>query len=138
MPHISRPCLTLKKYFSGQLWKLNGTKLFNKANLWKSTDEWNLRAEGKMVYVENTSKNKFLGTFDDVFHDETLLLNSVGQMWKKGIVTNEGYFTLLDPNCQKVLTASSSHCLEIKGKYLLKYLSSLIFFKSYFFASDRT
>ena len=106
----------IKKIFSGQLWKLNGTKLFNKANLWKSTDEWNLRAEGKMVYVENTSKNKFLGTFDDVFHDETLLLNSVGQMWKKGIATNEGYFTLLDPNSQKVLTASSSHCLEIKGK----------------------
>ena len=118
MPHISRPCLTLKKYFSGQLWKLNGTKLFNKANLWNSTDEWNLRAEGKMVYVENTSKNKFLGTFDDVFHDETLLLNSVGQMWKMGIATNEGYFTLLDPDSQKVLTASSSHCLEIKGKYL--------------------
>ena len=90
-----------------------------------------------MVYVENTSKNKFLGTFDDVYHDETLLLNSVGQMWKKGSATNEGYFTLLDPNSQKVLTASSSHCLEIKGKLLkwlikLTYLSSLLFLKSYF------
>ena len=113
--HILRPCLSSKKYVSAQLWKLNGTKLLNKANLWKSTDEWNLRAECSMVYVENISKNKFLGTFDDVFHDETLLLNSVGQMWKKGIVTNEGYFTLLDTNSQKVLTASSSHCLEIKG-----------------------
>ena len=84
------------------------------------------------MYVENTSKNKFLGTFDDVFHDETLLLNSVGQMWKKGIATNEGYFTLLDPNSQKVLTASSSHCLEIKGKYLLKCLIKLSYLSSLF------
>ena len=128
------PCLTLKNYFSGQLWKLNGTKLFNKANLWNSTDEWNLRAEGKMVYVENTSKNKFLGTFDDVFHDKTLLLNSVGQMWKMGIATNEGYFTLLDPNSQKVLTASSSHCLEmLKCLFKLTFLSSRLFFLNHIF-----
>ena len=31
--------------------------LKNNENQWTSTDRWNIKTEGKFVYIENTSKN---------------------------------------------------------------------------------
>ena len=31
--------------FLAQLWKFDGTKLINKGNIWRSTDEWQLKRQ---------------------------------------------------------------------------------------------
>ena len=56
-----------------QLWKLDGRILKNKANLWVSTDEWNIKTNDDFVYIENVSKNKVLGStdYDDIIEELT-------------------------------------------------------------------
>ena len=49
------------------MWKLDGNKLKNKANIWTSTDDWRLPEPGVKDNIENTSKNTFL----DIFNDDT-------------------------------------------------------------------
>jgi hypothetical protein len=90
---------------SSQLWKLDDDKkgkLINKAKIWSSSIEWNIRVsnitpEDNFEYIEN-DKN------------ETFVLQRGG--------LNTDYFTLLkDSKSSKVLTATSGNSLEIKGKF---------------------
>ena len=42
-----------QRLFLGQMWKLNGTKLVNKGELWKSYDNWTLQTtDDKTYYIE--------------------------------------------------------------------------------------
>ena len=78
---------------------MNGTTLVNKANVWKSDDEWNLEsARGRMVYLENASKGKVLGVEENVVR-----LNEYNKKnkWEKGESNREGYFTLTNPHSQQ-------------------------------------
>ena len=80
---------------------------------WKFKDE----EESHSVYIENSSKNKVLGSAKDgkVFleiKDE----HKDEQLWKKGLPDNEGYFTLENENGNgKIMTAVSQYGLEMKG-----------------------
>ena len=97
------------------MWKLDGTTLTNKGDLWKSADEWNLKPTGKLFYIENISKNKVLGVTKHAVNEDSMVQNDAGQMWKKGETNDEGYFTLINPRSKKVLTAISAHSLGIEG-----------------------
>ena len=102
-----------------QLWKLDGNVLMNKSNIWKSKDRWNLKSEGSMVLIENVSENKVITRKENVVSEEVLILNDVGQMWENGDPDKEGFFTLTDPDSEKVLTATTSNCLVMSGKQTL-------------------
>ena len=100
-----------------QLWKLNGNTLMNKANLWTSNDEWNIRTRDKFVYIENISKKKVLGiTYDGSITEEDFVEDKPGQLWKRGKFNTDGYFILENSDTPKVMTGISQSRLGVKGK----------------------
>jgi hypothetical protein len=89
--------------------------LKNKEGNWISSEDWNFKAKGDLIYIENISKTKVFGTtsdgkviLKDVKEDED------DQLWKKGEPNAEGYFTLKNKKVPKVLTVISTS-LAIKG-----------------------
>ena len=98
-----------------------------------SDDEWNFKTKDDMIYIENISKTKVLGTskilptlqgFDSNFdydnNDNLVILqdfeeDKAEQLWKKGEPNAEGYFTLENFKVSKFMTATSSTSLELKG-----------------------
>ena len=112
---------------SGQRWKLdNNRKLENKEGVWKSVDEWKIRSRRPdkitvWIYIENTSKTKVLGaTIDGKVIFEDLEENKFFQLWRKGELDAEDYFTLENAAVPKVLTAISDSSLEIKGNIIMR------------------
>ena len=104
--------------YSGQRWKLDSNmKLENKKGVWKSDDLWNFKSKGDdMIYIDNTSKAKVLGaTSDGKVIQEISVEGKTNQLWKKGKLDAEDYFTLENSGELKVLTAISESGLEIKG-----------------------
>ena len=85
--------------------------------MWKSDDAWNFETKTKarnLIYIEDISKAKFLG----ITNDSKVLLENFkehGQVWKKGKPNAEGYFTLENLKVSKVMTATSSTSIELKG-----------------------
>lgn len=52
---------------------------------------------------------------DDTITGGTFVPNDAKQMWEKGNVDDEGYFTITNSYSKKVMTAISEDKLEIKG-----------------------
>ena len=105
-----------------QLWKISGTKLINKANIWHSEDEWKfkpVKKENGKIYIEKTSSNqdvKVLETTDNhILVEEAFDEQNAKQKWKKGPVSGEDFFTLENVSSQKFLTANSTDKLILKG-----------------------
>ena len=76
-----------------------------------------------MIFIENTSKTKVLGTTSDgKVIQEFLVEGKADQLWKKGKPDAEGYFTLENYGVPKVgwLAAISESVLEIKGNISLR------------------
>ena len=74
-----------------------------------------------LIYIENTSKTKVLGaTSDGKVILEDFEEGKVHQLWKKGELDCEDYFTLENSGVLKVLTAISESSLEIKGKTTMR------------------
>ena len=114
--------------------------LKNKEGLWKSVDVWEFKKQSKIFkdmpffVIENISKGKALvpKSDDKVFFEVTDDCKNIFdceylQIWEKGVPNNEGYFTLENgwksiKNITKVLTATSSSSLEIKGKVIHKFV----------------
>ena len=96
---------------------MKGKKLINRRNLWKSNDEWNLRDEGETFYIDNTSRKKVLAANNEEVKEENIVQEDVRQMWVKGVTNSEGFFTLINPQSQKVLTAISVDSLKMEGMY---------------------
>ena len=102
--------------------------LQNKAGLWMSNDEWNFKKKDEnddySYYIENISKSKVLGAKND---GEVILEDfeedKAEQLWKKGEPNAEGYFTLENCKLSKVITATSSNSLELKGNITLRWIS---------------
>ena len=69
-----------------------------------------------MVYIENATKNKYLGFEENVVK---FVEENKGNKWEKGDSTKDGYFTLTHPSSQKLLTAASTEHLETKGKWVI-------------------
>ena len=105
-----------------QLWKMSGTSLISKANIWQSKHEWKLKSvekEAGKIYIEKTSSNqvvKVLATPDNHrLVEEALNEQNAKQKWKKVPVSGEDFFTLENVSPQKFLTANSTHKLILKG-----------------------
>jgi len=106
----------LTKGEKGQRWKLdNNKKLENKEGVWKSDDLWIFKSkDDDLIYIENTSKTKVLkATGDGKVIEEVLEEGKAEQLWKKGELDAEGYFTLENSGVPKVLTAISESSWEI-------------------------
>ena len=89
-------------------------------NNWQSIDEWKLKAEGEMFYIENCSNNKVLGaTIDDKVVEEDFVGGKGEQLWSKHVINNDGNFTLKNSEAQKLLTANPNG-LKIRGMINLK------------------
>ena len=90
-------------------------------NNWQSIDEWKLKAEGEMFYIEKSSNNKVLGaTIDGKVVEEDFVGGKGEQLWSKHVINNDGNFTLKNSEAQKLLTANPNG-LEVKGMIKLKY-----------------
>ena len=105
-----------------QLWKISGTTLTNKANIWHSEAGWKFKPvekEAGKIYIEKTSVDqdvKVLSTPDNHrFVEEAFDKQNAKQKWKKGPVSGEGFFTLENVSSQKFLTANSTDKLILKG-----------------------
>ena len=82
--------------------------------IFKTKDDDN--DDDDVFYVENTSKTKVLGATSDgkvIFED--FEEDKAHQLWRKGELDAENYFTLEKDLFPKVLTAISGSSLEIKG-----------------------
>ena len=114
--------------FSDQRWKLDGTRLKNKAEIWISHDDWVFTSRlGYLIYIRNYSKKWVLAAKSDgrVIH-EVFEKGKDRQLWKKGATDAEGYFTLANHGLHhgsKVLTAISESGLIIKGNITLRLIS---------------
>ena len=98
-----------------------GNKLENGDWFWTSDDVWNFKTKDDLIYIENISKAKVLGTTNDSkVILEVMKEDNAGQLWKKGIPDANGYFTLKNSEVPKVLTAVSQYNLEIKGNITLR------------------
>ena len=123
-------------------------QLKDKAAIWQSTDEWNITTKGEFVYIEKISifestitenqendnalrsletetgkivlGNTF-GTGNSVVEENFQDTPGPGQLWKKGDVNTEGYFTLVNSDKEhkspQFLTAIGASELEIKGTH---------------------
>ena len=81
-----------------------------------SDENWKFKSKDDLIYIENTSKAKVLGsTSDGKVIEEVKVEGKAEQLWKKGKPDAEGYFTLRNFGEPKVLTAISESSLEIKG-----------------------
>ena len=105
------------KLLQRQLWKIIGTTLINKANIWQSRHEWKFQKKGGQIYIENTSNDRVLATPDNFrLVEDTFDKEKAGQKWKKGPANREGFFTLENIQSKKFLTALKDQ-LVIKGNY---------------------
>ena len=95
--------------------------LQNEKGIWTSDQEWNFKNKDDLIYIENISKTEVLGSTSDgnVFF-ENFEESKTEQLWKKGKPNAEGYFTLENCKVSKVMTATSSTTLELKG-YITKH-----------------
>ena len=110
----------LNSFKGPQLWKLDGNILYNYDGLWMSDEEWKFKAKHDLFYIENISRSKVLGTTND---GEVILEDfkedKSEQLWKKGVIRNDGFdgfYSLENSKVPKSITAVSSSNLEIKGK----------------------
>ena len=103
--------------------------LYNKEGLWKSNDMWNFTvkegvSQKELIYVENINETKVWGTTNDgkvileIFEED-----KAEQLWKKGEPSAEGYFIFENYEVSKVITATSSTSLELKGNIILQRIS---------------
>ena len=89
-----------------------------------SNEKWNFKTKDDLIYIENVSKRRVLGTTSDgkvILED--IEEGKIEQLWKKGEPNAKGYFTLENYK-PMVLTAISSSILEIKGNITMKQMHS--------------
>ena len=95
--------------------------LKTKEGLWTSADEWNFKTKDDLIYIENITNTKVLGTtIDGKVILEDFEEDKPEQLWKKGEPNAEGYFTLENSKFPKLMTGISSSGLEIKGNLTLR------------------
>ena len=76
-------------WFSDQLWRFHANQLENKADLWKSESDWQMKKsnDSTMFYIEKTSTKVVMGeTNAGKVVEENLLEDNPGQLWVKGTV----------------------------------------------------
>ena len=105
------------------MWRIVGTTLINKANLWKSTDAWKLPGLDKFGMIENTSVNKSLkieqnqNTKTNEVKEEAKDNDDSLQKWNRKKTDRSDYFLLKNPKTGTFLTAASNGQLTVDGNY---------------------
>ena len=106
------------------MWRLVGTCLKNKEGIWSSSDNWSVPLEeGVPGNITNSSKNTVLSVANNdkdpgtSVIEKNLVQNDVRQIWVRGKAAGSAYYTLLNPNSGKYLTATSTG-LKIEGEIL--------------------
>merc|ERR1712008_616050 len=95
----------------GGVWKSDDLWIFNVVFVKKNT--YHIK-DDDLIYIENTSKTKVLGaTSDGKVILEDFEEGKAHQLWKKGELDAEDYFTLENSGVPKVLTAISESSWEI-------------------------
>ena len=99
--------------------------LKNKAGIWKSDDLWIFKKRNnesniiELIYIENASKEKVIGLTRKGDKDKVILEDfdklKSKQLWIKGEIDAEDYFTLINFIEPVLLTATSESDLEITG-----------------------
>jgi len=97
-----------------QMWKIEGEKLLNKMEGYKTEDTWTAICEGQMAYIENKTKNEFLTVTDDgkvkmVDHRD------VNHLWNKGTPDQDGWYTLTWGPTSQILTFNNPILYDPKG-----------------------
>ena len=95
--------------------------MINKADVWQSTDKWELKNDDSTCYIMNVSEDKAVCTENGQVKMEALGLNDERQMWEKGEADDEGFFTLTNTDTEKVLTATYLNGLSIEGIFFKEY-----------------
>ena len=104
------------------MWKLDNNVLKDKANIWKSKNDWNFRTKDNYIHIENASKEKVLeSSIDSKVIEESFMDGKLEQLWMQGKTRTDGYFTLSSSESHKLMTAVSASVLEIKGN-VVRYL----------------
>ena len=84
--------------------------------MWTSNDDWEvLEKEDTKIYIANISTHKVLTAKQNSVKEKVIEQDNLGQIWKKGVPNNEGYFTLTSMTSPKVLTASPAKKLEVRA-----------------------
>ena len=107
-----------------QYWKVSKTSnLVNKSGKWQfSSLKWSLPEENCEGPITDNASGKIL----DIINQESLVelvevedafLLSNGQKWIKAKQNKDGWFMLINPSCNKVLTALSATTTSISGFY---------------------
>ena len=116
-------------HFSQKVYKLCKAKFFSdrirgdKNQILRTLDSdlaLRVKLEEAIVYIENISKERVLSVNGDEVELVSLTKNNPNQMWNKGFVDANGYFTLssllsIAVN-SKALTAISANSLGIRGR----------------------
>jgi hypothetical protein len=99
------------------LWKIEDYTLKNRADIWRSNDEWTFVEKNSLMIIKNTSNNKVLGSTADgkVILEEFSEAN-IGQQWIQSKANSEQYFTFKNAVSMKFLTAISNDALEVKDQ----------------------
>ena len=115
---IKRIRYTSKYFFFQVKWKLVNKTLSNQAGV-NLIGKWKIE-DGKIINADNSAKG--FGILDDgkatgtkVTVDETLANDDPGQQWKKSSLDDSGYFTLMNINSGKFLSAVSRNNITIQG-----------------------
>ena len=81
--------------------------LQHKKEVWKPDEVWNFKPKDDLIYIENTLTAKVLGaTSDGKVILEDFEIDNAHQLWKKGELDAEDYFTLENSGVPKFLTAN--------------------------------
>ena len=84
---------------------------------------WTLNIKKDIIYIGNISENRVLAVApNDTIVEEILNKddkNDSRLMWKTRLKLNEGYFMIISSSTDKILTATSSDRLEIKGNIII-------------------
>ena len=109
-----------------KFWKIEGNNLVNKDEDWKPKEEWNIkRAKGSTLKkIENQNNQKVLeipeNNKDGNLAEQDYNKNTEGQLWKKGIPDDNGYFTLKNKKSSEFLAADSDSGFKVKGKVCME------------------
>ena len=100
---------------------MEGNKLVNKDASWEPEEQWNItKAPGRGILKKIENKNKKVLEVPEKnkegnVAEESYNKNKTGQLWKKGIADNDGYFTLINKESSEFLAADSDGDFKVKG-----------------------
>ena len=105
-----------------QLWSVDKKILRNQADVFKSDFQWRLKKQAKNIYcVQNISNKTVLEVSPNgQVSEEDFVQDKPSQLWRKGKINLEGYFTLENPESRwrypekdKFLCANSENDLHV-------------------------